>query len=84
VADHLCSVRHASRDHGNLTRSKLNARSIEVKPDPTSNDEGDSFLRTRLPRKDRPACVAVLHHRLLIAMDDPAINARTHRFCWSV
>jgi len=77
-------MRHASRDHGNLTRSKLNARSIEVEPDPASNDEGNLLLRVRVPRKDRPGCVEVLHHRLLIAMDDPAINARTHRFCWSV
>jgi hypothetical protein len=52
VPDHRCAVRHTTGDHGNLTRSKLDARSIEVEPDPTSHDEGDLLLGVSVPRKD--------------------------------
>jgi hypothetical protein len=72
-------VCHTPGDHGNVPRSELDARSVEVEPDTASNDEGDLLLRVRVPRKNGPRRIQVLHHRLVVAMDDPAINTRKRR-----
>jgi hypothetical protein len=77
-------VCHTSRDHGNVPRSELDARSVEVEPDTAPHDEGDLLLRVRVPGKNGPRSIEILHHRLVIAMDDPAIYAWKHRLSRSI